>query len=227
MRNRSLGILFLLGAAAATACKSEEEEVVDRFLLAAQRGDDATVALLSMVAFPDELRDWELLSLSGERREGYRVPELRRRLSEAEHRRDEQFEAFGEFRQQNYEELAAIQRRRRDDPEARLTGRALELSTRWDAFREERRQVVNALHEAELALEWEIRRATKSLQRESAPEYLTGETVERDALVRAATSTGEQSFRVTLTRYDVRNQFGAVEPSRWIVTEVGSEAPSE
>jgi hypothetical protein len=225
MRNRSVGILFLFGAAAAgSACKSEEEEIVDRFLLAAERGDDATAAALSMVAFPDALQEWEVVSLTVERRQEYRVPELRRRLSEAEDRRDEQFEAFGDFRQRNYEELAAIQRRRRDDPAARLTGRALELSTRWDAFRDERRQVVDALQEAELALEWEIRRAAKSLQRESAPEYLTGETVERDALVLASTSAAERSYRVTLTRYDVKNQFGAVVPSRWIVTGVEAVA---
>jgi hypothetical protein len=210
----------MLGATAATACKSEEEEVVDRYLFAAQRDDNETVAALAMVAFPDELSDWEVVRVSSERRDEYRVPALRRRVEEAEDRRDEQFRTFGDFRRQNYEDLAAIQRRLREQPDARLTGRLLELSKRWDEFREERRRVVDGLHQAERELEWEIRRVAKSLQRESTPEYLSGNTVQRDALVRATTSLGERSYLVTLTRFDVKNQFGAVVPSRWIVTAV-------
>jgi hypothetical protein len=213
--------LLVLGV---TACKSEEEEVLDRFLLATRRGDGETVAAIAMVAFPEALDDWEVLSVSPERREGYRVPELRRRVEEAEQRRNEQLGAFGDFRRQNYDDLAAIQRRLRDHPETRLTGRLLELQTRWDEFRAERRGVADALEEAERELEGEIRRAAKSLQRESTEEDFSGDTIERDALLRARTGAGERSYRITLTRFEVKNQFGAVVPSLWIVSAVEPEA---
>jgi hypothetical protein len=85
--------------------------------------------------------------------------------------------------------------------------------------------VVSSLHEAELELEGEIRRVHKSLQREAAPEYLTGETLSKEASVRVTTKEdGEGVYVVTLTRYDVKNSFGAVVPTRWIVTAVEPEA---
>ena len=113
----------------------------------------------------------------------------------------------------------------RDDPGKKLEGRLGELQRQWDAFREEQRVVVSSLHEAEQELEGEIRRVQKSLQRESAPEYLAGETLTKEASVRVTTrDDGEGVYVVTLTRYDVENTFGAVVPTRWIVTAVEPEA---
>ena len=85
--------------------------------------------------------------------------------------------------------------------------------------------MVSSLHEAERELEWEIRRVYKSLQREAAPEYLSGETLSKEASVRVTTKEdGEGVYVVTLTRYDLHNTFEAVVPTRWIVTAVGPEA---
>jgi hypothetical protein len=216
---------LVVGLVLFPSCQSAEEELVDRFLQASQRGDNETVAALSMVAFPDEVLAWKLLTVGEQLREPYRVPQLRQRVEDAEDRRDEQFKAFGEFRQQNYDDLARIQRRLRDDPQHQFTGHLLDLKRQWDAFREERRAVVAGLHEAERDLEWEIRRVNKSLMRESSPEYLTGETLRKEVRVRVTTPSGERDYRITLTRYDLRNQFDAVVPTRWIVTEVEPDGP--
>lgn len=217
---------LVLGLVLLTSCRSAEEELVDRFLQASQRGDNETVAALSMVAFPEEVLDWKVLRVGEALREPYRVPQLRQRVKDAEDRRDEQFKVFGAFRQQNYDDLAQIQRRLRDDPQYELTGHLLDLKRQWDAYREERRAVVASLHEAERDLEWEIRRVNKSLMRESTPEYLTGETLRKDVRVLVTTPSGERNYRITLTRYDVKNQFGATVPTRWIVTEVAHEEPA-
>jgi hypothetical protein len=150
---------------------------------------------------------------------------MRERVEQAEDRRDEQFKLFGDFRQANYDELLRVQRLLRDDPGKKLEGRLGELQRQWDAFREERQAVVAGLHEAEQELEWEIRRVQKSLQREAAPEYLTGDTLSKEASVRVTTKEdGEGVYVVTLTRYDVKNSFGAVVPTRWIVTSIDPEA---
>jgi hypothetical protein len=213
--------VVVLAVLSGPACRSEEHEVLDRFLDASRRGDHQMVAMLSLVAFPEEVVDWDVLSIGEPRREPYRVPELRERVVAAEDRRDRQFRAFGEFRQENFDDLARIQRRLRDEPEASFTGRQLELYEAWERFREERREVVTSLHEAERALEWEIRRVNKSLQRDSTPEYLDGETVERVGRVRVSGSG--RIYAVTLLRYDVQNQFDAVVPARWIITAVEPE----
>lgn len=203
------------------SCRSAEHELVDRFLSASAREDNQTVAALSTLAFPEKLTDWEVLEIGPARSEPYRVPELRERVEAAEDERDAQFRAFGDFRQQNYDDLARIQKRLRDDPDYRFEGRLGELQARWDAYSAERREVVAELREAEIELEREIRRVQKSLQRESSPEYLSGETLRKEARVRVVTEGGEEGvYLVTLTRYQLRNQFDAVVPSRWIITDV-------
>jgi hypothetical protein len=204
------------------ACRSAEEELVDRFLRASQRGDSETVAALSLVAFPEEIPDWEFVSVGPLRSEPYRIPELRADVEAAEDRRDAQFKEFGEFRQQHYDDLARIQRRLRDEPDYSFTGPLLELNEAWEQYRQARRDVVTRLHEAEMELEREIRRVNRSLQRESTPEYLTGEMLLRDLRVRIAESG--RTYVVTVIRYELVNQFDAVVPTRWIVAAVEPEA---
>ena len=50
-------------------CAGVEQEVLDRYLEASQRGDNATVAALSMVAFPEDVESWNILEISDERRD--------------------------------------------------------------------------------------------------------------------------------------------------------------
>ncbi|MGH9389531.1 MAG: hypothetical protein ACRD1Z_07940 [Vicinamibacteria bacterium] len=218
-------LAILLSATWSLSCRSPEHELIDRFLEASSRQDNQSVALLSMVAFPGEVVDFRVLTLGEERRGPYRVSSMRERVDEAENRRVEQFKLFGDFRQANYDELLKLQRLVRDEPGRKLDGRLGELQRQWDAFREERDVVVSSLHEAEQELEGEIRRVHKSLQREAAPEFLTGETLTKEASVRVTTKDdGEGVYVVTLTRYDVKNSFGAVVPTRWMVTAVAPEA---
>jgi len=201
-------------------CRGPEQEVLDRYLDASQRGDNQTVAALSMVAFPEDVESWNILEISDERRDPYLVPELRQIVGTAEDERDAQFKVFGEFRRENYETLRRIRARLVDEPDYHFPGRNGELQDQWAAFRLERRQVVAKLHEAEVALEGEIRRVNKSLQRESFPEYLTGVALRKDARVRVTTLEGDGHYIITLTQYELKNQFDSLVPARWIVTEV-------
>ncbi len=201
-------------------CAGPEQELLDRYLEASQRGDNETVAALSMVAFPEDVESWNILEISDERRDPYLVPELRQIMVTAEDERDAQFKVFGEFRQENYETLRRIRARVGDEPDYHFPGRNGELQDQWEVFRQERREVVAKLHEAEIALEREIRRVNKSLQRESSPEYLTGQTLRKDARVRVTTPAGDEHYRITLTQYELENQFDALVPARWIITEV-------
>ena len=221
---RRVAALAALLALPSLGCRGAEQELVDRFFEATQRGDNPSVASLSMVAFPVDVESWNVLEVGEERREPYLVPELFERVGAAEDERDAQFKVFGEFRRINYETLRGMQARLREDPEHRFSGRLGELKDEWDGYREQRLQVVAKLRDAELDLEREIRRVSKSLQRESTPEFLTGETQRKLALVRVTTTGGDRHYEVTLTRYDLKNQFDATVPTRWIITAI---APSE
>ncbi len=97
-------------------CAGPEQEVLDRYLEASQRGDNETVAALSMVAFPEDVESWNILEISDERRDPYLVPELWQIVVSAEDERDAQFKVFGEFRRKNYETLRRISVRLGDEP---------------------------------------------------------------------------------------------------------------
>ena len=201
-------------------CAGVEHEVLDRYLEASQRRDNATVAALSMVAFPADVESWNILEISDERRDPYLVPELRQIVASAEDERDAQFKVFGEFRRKNYETLRRISVRLSDEPEYHFPGQLGELQDQWEVFRQERRQAEAKLHQAEIALEREIRRVNKSLQRESRPEYLSGEILRKDGRVRVTTAAGDEHYTITVTQYELKNRFDALVPARWIITEV-------
>jgi hypothetical protein len=203
-----------------TGCVGPEIELVERFLTASQRGDNETVALLSMVSFPAEVESWNVLELTRARREPYRVPELRGKVAAAEHERDAQLEAFGEFRQHNYETLRRINERLRHDPEYHFPGQIGELQDQWEMFRLERKQAAAKLRDAEAAFELELRRVHKSLEREEVPEELSGELIRKDARVRVTTPDGDSHYVLALSRYELSNQFKALVPARWIITAV-------
>ena len=218
---KRLVVCALAAALSSVACVGPEEEILERYLLASQRGDSPTVAALSMVAFPeDDVQSWNILEIGELRTEPYTVPVLRETVRLVEGERDAQFRVFGDFRKENYESLRRIQVRVREESDYHFSGRLGELQDEWDAFRVERREVVAKLHAAEIAFEREIRRVNKSLQRESSPEYLTGEMLLKNARVRVTTEVGDGQFDFTLTQYALKNQFDALVPARWIITAV-------
>ncbi len=218
---KRLVVCAVVAALSSVACVAPEEEILERYLIASQRGDSPTVAALSMVAFPEEdVQSWNILEIGELRSMPYTVPMLRETVRLVEDERDAQFKVFGEFRRANYESLRRIQARLREQPEYHFSGRLGELQDEWDAFRVERRQVVGKLHDAEITFEREIRRVNKSLQRKSSPEYLTGEMLLKNARVRVTTELGDGQFDFTLTQYALKNQFDALVPARWIITAV-------
>jgi hypothetical protein len=217
--------IIALAGSLAVACAGPEEELVDRFLAATQRGDNQLVAAISMVSFPEDVVSWEIVEVVDLPTETYRVPVLRQKVEDAERMRDEQYEDFGEFRQEHFEDLRRIQNRIQDDPGYRFSGRLGELQEEWERQRQERTEVVNSLHEAQMELEHEIRQVAKSLQRESSPEYLTGQTRKKAVIVRVRTPGAEKTYRIILSRYELKNQFGAVVPSRFIISDLTEEGP--
>ena len=70
-------VLAMMPVWLSVGCRGPEQEVLDRYLDASQRGDNQTVAALSMVAFPEDVESWNILEISDERRDPYLVPELR------------------------------------------------------------------------------------------------------------------------------------------------------
>ena len=175
-----------------------------------------------MASFPGgPVESWELLEVGPETPGPYRVPELRAEEASAKTHRDDQFKAFYDFREANREQIEAITARRDRDPDAPL-GRGLgEIAAEWDAYRSERRRLVSSLSEVQMALDEERRRAQRSLLREAPVDYLTGNIVEKEVLVRTVEREAARAdYRFSLIRYDLRNQFETEVASRWIIAAI-------
>lgn len=222
MSSPSPVVVVVLGMC--VGCVGAEQEVVERYLGASQRGDHDTVAAVSMVVFPDEVESWNVLEITAAANEPFVLTELRQAVAAIEVEQNHQLKVSGEFRRNNYDALRGIGERLRDEPEYHFPGRLGELQDAWELHRLERRQILERLHEAQTAFELEIRRVNKSLERESSPESLTGTVQRKYARVRVTTPVGDKRYQVALSRYQLRNQFDALVPARWIV---GAIVPEE
>ncbi len=209
---RWIGVAALL----AVACsQTPEEALLEEFFRGVARGDRVPASGIPLDDVPlGNVASWEIVEMGPEVQGPYRVPELREEVAAAEQARDEQFQALYAFRQANQEALARIADLRAEDPERVFSGRLGGIAAQWDEHGAERRRLVRAISETQMALEDERRRAERSLMREAQLDYLTGRVLERDVTVRI---NGARDFRFQLMRYELANQFDAEVLSRWII----------
>ena len=214
-------LLVVVGALwVVTSCLSPEQELVSRFLQAVANGDRPTMAMLSARGFDEPVDTWEILEIADAPTTPYPVPDLREAVDLAERARDEQFQIYSEFRQANYNRLAQIQKLQQNNPEHRFGGQLEELRVEWEDQRTDRRERVRRLQEAEIRLADEIKTVNQSLQRESTPEYLNGELLNKLVHVRLVQEGAPRDFTFRISKYELTNQFDAAVPSRWLITAI-------
>lgn len=228
-RRGAVAALLLAGI----SCSSAPEEVLlDRFFRAVAQEDTTTMLGASMVPFPGgPVTSWEIVERREEVAGPFRLAEMRAEESATEQRRDEQFQALYAFQQANRDELEAIADRRDRNPDAPIGGRLGEIAEEWDAFGTERRRIVSSLSEVQMAIESERRRTRRSLLRDAPVDYLTGVVREQEFVLRIEEEAGVVDYRFSLVRYDLKNQFDAEVPNRWIIAAIepldsGSEPPA-
>ena len=115
-------------------CAGPEQEVLDRYLEASQRGDTKASPRSPWSLFPEEVESWNILEISDERPRSLSRPELRQIVETAEDERDAQFKVFGEFRQENYETLRRISARVRDEPDYHFPDKSASSRTSGRSF---------------------------------------------------------------------------------------------
>ena len=217
---RMVAIAISIAAIFSFGCQSPEQEVVDLYLDASQKDDKATIGGLSEVSFPEEVKSWKILEVGDARSESYAVPGFLSEVKAVEEERDAKFKIYNQFRVDNYQALQEIAASLGEDPDHRFRGNKKDLLDRWNEFREERKEVMAKLYEVEIQLEEETRLVNKSLQRESTPEFLVGNTLRKDVRVQVVTQSGENVFLISLAIYELKNQFDDALPARWFITRV-------
>ena len=212
----------VLAVAALTACGTPPEEaLVGQFFRALGQGDRASAAGVSMVSFPGgPVASWEFVEVGPEVRGPYRVPELREEERTRTAERDAQFQTLDAYRRANRDDLEEIAARRDRNPDAALGARLAGIWSVWEEHLATRRGVVSSLSELQMALEEERRRTARSLLREAPVDYLSGEVVDRELLVRTVEDGESRDYRFSIIRYDLVNQHDREVPSRWIIAAI-------
>lgn len=202
------------------ACGGGPERALLRtFFAALQTNDNATLASMSTVGFEGTVESYEIVSVSEDTVQPFRLPDLREAAEEAKTVRDEHWEEFGIFQDEHFEDLEAIRERVEQEPDYRFSGRRGELQTEWDRWREERSAHEAALREANDALDRERTRASMSMGATSLTGF-SGEVVTREVIVNVTTQEeGQKPYRFTLSRYNLTAGENSP-PSRWIITGI-------
>ncbi len=202
------------------SCRAPEEQALSKFFLAARMGDNLTISGLSVVAFPGSVESWEMVETLDGSPQPFLLPELRRKSEDAEEERNQQFEEYSLFRNENYEDLKTIRDRMDREPDHKFTGRRGEIQAEWERFREKYEDLDRRRQEIVKDVEKELRLTRMSLMCSQDPDSLAGEVVIRQALIAVRTQEqGEKTYRFALRRYNLRSSDGQL-PSRWIITSI-------
>ena len=207
------------------ACGGGSERALLRtFFTALQTNDNTTIASMSAVGFEGTVESYEIVSTSEDTTHPFRLAELEDAAEQAKAARDEHWEEFGFFQEDNFDDLEVIRERVEEDREYRFSGRRGELQTEWDRWREERSGHETALREAEAAVEKERTQASMSVMGNTTLAGFSGEVATREVIVNVTTTEeGEKPYRFTLSKYNLTAGQSSP-PSRWIITGIEATA---
>ena len=203
------------------ACGGGPERALLRtFFTAHQTNDNATLASMSTVGFEGTVESYEIVSVSEETPQPFRLPDLLDAAEGAKTTRDEHWEEFGIFQDEHFEDIEAIQERAEQEPDYRFSGRRGELQTEWERWREERSAHETALREANAAVDRERTQASMSVMSATTLTGFSGEVVTKDVIVNVTTQEeGQKPYRFTLSKYNLTAGENSP-PSRWIITGI-------
>jgi hypothetical protein len=201
----------------------EEKQLLNRFFMACRSGDNATIASVSQVGFPDSegCEGWELVEVGQEQTHPFRLTELRQQVADAKRERDTQFEKGKYFLEDNYNEIEKIQMQLDKNPDAKFSGKLGEIHEEWQKIIEDRKTLERNVQELNRELEREIKLAKMSLLADMSVEGLEGTVLEKDVKVKVMANGQEKPYTFRLQRYNLTNPQTNVSPgSRWIIVSI-------
>jgi hypothetical protein len=200
-----------------------EKDLLNRFFMACRTGDNATIASVSQVSFPDAegCEGWDLIEVSEEVTEPFRLTELRKQATDAKAERDIQFEKGKYFLEDNYNEIEKIQQRLDKNPDATFSGKLAEVQEEWQSIIENRKTLERTVGELNRELEKDVKLARMSLLADLPVQGLEGTVHKKEVKVTVTTGGQDKPYTFILQRYRLTNPETNVSPSaRWIIVDI-------
>ena len=133
-RTRTLAIAIFSFIAFITSCTAPEEQLVDAFLTAVRDGHEEMIPGVSVVNLPDaDVQSWEIVEVSPETTEPYRLAELRAAFFDATKTWEDNIEENDKFLNDNEENTLRYRDRINADPDYKFTSGAMaEYQEEWE-----------------------------------------------------------------------------------------------
>ena len=221
-RTRTLAIAIFSFIAFITSCTAPEEQLVDAFLTAVRDGHEEMIRGVSVVNLPDaDVQSWEIVEVSPETTEPYRLAELRAAFFDATKTWEDNIEENDKFLNDNEENTLRYRDRINADPDYKFTSGAMaEYQEEWERRVEEVRELASIVREAD-----------EVAKRERDSTYMSANMVARDTFegdievmtvtVNVNGDSGSRTYDLTLRKYNVVDSETGIKPiSRWIVAEI-------
>ncbi len=207
------------------ACGSGDGRLIGRFFQALESGEEATLYALSRVRFPGNPESWEIVNVGPESTVPYQVPELSRKVEEAQRDVSYHSDKFGLFVSDNQVAYDEYQSLLKKDSELKATDKLGEFQEEVENFQKEAERLEQISQSAAHERDVERSAAGLSLMGASGIDDLDGEVLSKEVLVKVKTrEAGEKTYVFDLRHYDLFNKTNNGKPrSRWIIAGIREE----
>lgn len=217
MRDLRAALLATCGLAVFGAgCGHSEKGVVDQYFTAVQHQDNQTLASFASVSFDKKVDSWKVKDTMEETTNPAPLPDLVKKMKEAEKGLADNTKAARAFNNDHYMELDRIKSLKKGAP---IPAKLSAVAAEWDKYNQQDRELKKALASAKDAVEKEKRNVTLSLGQMDDVESLEGEVVTKKVMVSVTVAGQPQDYVMTLRKYNVKGETetGPRRGSRWAV----------
>ena len=209
-------LVILLGV----SCSGGEDEVVNSFLAAIQRGNESAAKAVSLVEFPGEVVSWEIVEVGPTSIEPFALSELDDKRSELSRERRQISERNAFFVQDNKSAFDEYEAKRKDEPDYKFEGEMAEFQKEW----EERRSKKEEGDRAAIDLGKEIshlRSAAGLSVNVNVNANFVGEVSGTELTLSVNDGSAEKTHTFTLQKFNIVDAERNLSPiGRWVITEI-------
>jgi hypothetical protein len=227
MREHRAALGLALGLAlVGFACGHPEQKVLDQYFGALNAQDTQTLSAFAVVSLDTKgkrVDKWTIVGSTEEAREPAPLPELVRKLKEADAAVTENKKAANAFALDNLSEVDQV--RELTKKGAPIPTKLKATAEKWEDFNAKDRELKKALAETKEAVEREKRNVTLSLGTQDNIEDMTGEMVTKSLDLALSIGGEVQNHTVTLRKYDMSaGQTAPRTVNRWVIYSIQPKA---
>jgi hypothetical protein len=225
MRERTTALSVALGLAiAGLACSSTETNVVNQYFTALRANDQNTLTSFAMVAFDQQVDDWNVVSVGPETKAPAPLPDLVKKQKELEAQlatNTREARAWGNDLNV-YPKLDQV--RSLEQKGQKIPASLEPIHQKWTAFNTKDRELKKGVSEAKAAVEREKRNVALSVGQAEDIETLQGEVLSKDVDLTLTINGQVKPYVMTLRKYELTGGTGPRMVSRWVVQSLRPKA---